>query len=174
MFVSGLQAQDYGFQPGYIVTNSNDTIPGTLKYANLVPYRLLEKIKFRPNDDEKTQIYPPDKLLGYMCAGKIFHSVKDPDSGEKEFMELLIDGRLKLYTYTVSSFGASTHPNNSSRYLLKTGTDTPFAIRIGNFKKGLSAYLSDNVALSEKIKSGEYKKSDLEKIVREYNGQPEK
>jgi len=166
-----LKGQDSGFLNGYIITNSNDTIVGLVKYVNQVPYRVLVDIKFKETEKSKTKVYPPETILGYKAESKIFHSLKDPDYSGKQFMELIIDGYVRLYTSTVTSFGASQYgsANSSSNYLLKTGDKVLFSVD-KKFKERVSEYLSDNEVVSGKIRNGVYKKSDIEEIIKEYNG----
>ena len=166
----GLRGQDSGFLNGYIITNSNDTIVGLVKYINQVPYRVLVDIKFKETEKSKTKVYPPDKILGYKAENKIFHSLKISDYSGKQFMELIIDGYVRLYTSTVTSVGVPQNgsANSSSNYLLKSGDKALFSID-KKFKERLSEYLSDNEVVSGKIKTGVYKKKDIAEIVNEYN-----
>lgn len=166
----GLKGQDSGFLNGYIITNSNDTIVGLVKYINQVPYRVLVDIKFKETEKSKTKVYPPETILGYKAESKIFHSLNTPGYSGKQFMELIIDGYVRLYTSTVTSFGVSQYgsANSSSNYLLKTGDKVLFSVD-KKFKERLSEYLSDNEVVSGKVKNGVYKKRDIEEIIREYN-----
>jgi len=166
-----LKGQDSGFLNGYIITNANDTIDGLVKYVNYAPYRVLIDIKFKEGGNSKTKTYPPNTILGYRAGEKIFHSVKIDENGDKQFMELVIDGYVRLYESTVSSFGVPQYGSASSvsSYLLKKDDKKAFSVGQGKFKERLSEYLADNTSLSEKIKNGDYKKKDLEEIVNEYN-----
>lgn len=166
-----LKGQNSGFLNGYIITNSNDTIVGLVKYVNQVPYRVLVDIKFKENEESKTKVYPPNSIKGYKADNKIFHSLQNPEFGGNEFMELVINGYVKLYTSTVTSFGVPQYggANTTSSFLLKTGDKILFSVANGKFKDRLSEYLSDNSIIAEKIKTGEYKKKDIEEIIREYN-----
>jgi hypothetical protein len=164
-------AQDSEFLDGYIVTNSNDTIKGLVKYVNQIPYRVLVDIKFKENEKSKSKVYPPSSILGYKAEEKIFHSLVNPSEGVKQFMELVIDGHLRLYKSTVTGFGAPQYgPANTERFfLLKKSDKTLFIVSKGKFKDRLSEYLADNATVSEKVKSGQYKKRNIEEIVKEYN-----
>jgi hypothetical protein len=163
------QGQDSGFLTGYIISNSNDTIHGLVKYINQVPYRVLIDIKFKENEKSKTKVYPPGTIIGYRAEGKTFHSLKLP--GGNQFMELVIDGHVRLYRSTVTSFGVPQYgpANQSDDFLLKSGDKNLFSVRKGKFKERLSEYLADNNTISTKIKNGEYKKNDIELIINEYN-----
>jgi hypothetical protein len=164
------RAQDFGYTPGYVVTNSNDTLRGLVKYANAAPYRRLEIIKFRENEDAKTKEFGPEKNLGFTANGKIFHSYFIPERSFYYFMELAIDGPLRLYELNITSFGASAPgtADMTSYYLLKTGEKRLFTPK-GKFKESASKYLEDVPEVGDKIKSGAYTKRDLYEIVTEYN-----
>jgi hypothetical protein len=163
-------SQEFGFLPGYIITNSNDTIEGLVKYANMVPYRTLIDIKFKENEKAKTKVYPPGTIFGYMANDRIFHSLKSPDGSQ--FMELLVDGYIRLYRLTVTSFGVPQNGQSADAlkdYLLRSGDENLFDCKNRKFKERLAEYLSDNRVISEKIIKGEYKKKDLIEIITEYN-----
>lgn len=167
--------QNSGFLSGYIITNSSDTVRGYVKYINQVPYRVLPDIKFKETESSKDKKYTPNDLLGYKAGDKIFHSLVLPNgNSEKQFMELVKDGYIKIYEASVTSFGAPspTVPGsgtNSYEYLLKTGDDKLFEVNGGKFKERLSEYLSDNKEIADKIISGTYKRKNLKIIVEEYN-----
>lgn len=167
--------QNSGFLSGYIITNSSDTVKGYVKYINQVPYRVLPDIKFKETEGSKDKKYTPNDLIGYKAGDKIFHSLVLPSgNSEKQFMELVINGYIKLYEASVTSFGAPspTVPGsgtNSYEYLLKTGDNKLFEVNGGKFKDRLSEYLSDNKEIADKIMSGTYKRRNLQIIIEEYN-----
>jgi hypothetical protein len=167
-----LFAQDSGFLPGFIITNSSDTIKGLVKYINQVPYRVLSDIKFKENEEAKTQQYSANELIGYKAEEKIFNSVSTSGKeGARKFMELIADGYVKTYRLTVSSFRTSTYGANTRTYdyLLKTGDTKPYKIDAYNWNETLSDYLSDNKTLANRIRNGVYTYRDLPDIVKEYN-----
>ncbi len=167
--------QNSGFLKGYIITNSSDTVRGFVKYINQVPYRVLPDIKFKQTEQSKDKKYTPNDLLCYKADDKIFHSLVLPGvDGTKQFMELVVDGYIKLYRASVTSFGAPspTVPGsgtNSYDYLLKKGDKVLFEVTGGKSKDRLSEYLADNKEIADKIRSGVYKKGNLQIIVQEYN-----
>lgn len=170
---SNLIAQDAGYLPGYVVFNNKDTLQGLVKYINQVPFRVLPDIKFRENKGAKTEKFTPNELLGYKAGDKIFHSLTLPgySNGEKAFMELIIDGHVRLYEWQVTGFGAPQQGTgtSSSYYLGKPGNRRVFDIDTGKFKEAVSEYFGDHPEISEKIKTGVYKRRDIKVIVREYN-----
>lgn len=170
--LSALFAQDAGFLPGYIITNSSDTIKGFIKYINQVPYRVLQNIKFKQYENADAKQYAPTELLGYKAEEKIFNAVSTngKESGKK-FMELLADGYVKTYRLTISSFGVPKYgPNaHSSDYLLKTGDSKLFEIDNYLWEERVSEYLSDNKILANDVRNGAYKFRDLPEFIKEYN-----
>lgn len=159
--------QDSGYQSGYVVMKSNDTIRGLVKYINQAPYRILTDVKFKESIGDKVEVYAPDDLIAYAADEKNFHSMKLPGIGQA-FVELRVDGFLKLYVYRTSGFGAGTG-TSSYYYLLKNGEKSVFSAQQGKFKDTVSAYLIDVTEVSDRVKTGEWKKGDLETIVKEYN-----
>lgn len=162
-------SQDLGYVPGYVVTNANDTIRGLIKYANAAPYRRLQNIKFKADQDTKVKIFPPEKNKSFYAGETVFHSVRS--GGTQYFMELVIDGPLKLYELNETMLGV---PQNGASadvrtyFLLRKGEHQAFSVS-GSFKKAIAEYLSDNQEISAKIKDGFYKRNDIHEIVREYN-----
>lgn len=166
-------AQEMGYLPGYVVTTKRDTIHGLVKYANFAPYRVLPNIKFKETEESKKKTYSPDEILGYEANGKIFHSVRAPGRTENYFMELVVDGRLRLYRYTETKLGAPDYMKgetaDESMLFLKKRSGEVFEVRGSKFNERLSTYLADKADLSEKIKRGDYKRRDIEEVVKEYN-----
>ncbi|HEY0652847.1 MAG TPA: hypothetical protein VGD65_06955 [Chryseosolibacter sp.] len=151
------------------MTNKNDTIRGLVKYANAAPYRRLQKIKFKENEDAKVKIFPPEENKAFGAGDKVFHSCRS--DGARYFMELIIDGPLKLYEYSETKLGVPQNGGSadvSNYYLLREGAYDVFAVS-GSFKKLIAEYLSDNEEIANKIKEGVYKRRDIQEIVQEYN-----
>jgi aspartate aminotransferase-like enzyme len=53
-------------------------------------------------------------------------------------------------------------------YVLKTGASALVPVK-GKFKKRMTEFFADAPAIVNKINTEEYKKGDIEEIVREYN-----
>ena len=168
--------QNSGFFPGYVITHTNDTIHGFVKYINQVPYRVLANIKFKETMNSKAKSYAPGSIAGYMAQHKVFHSLKNPNHGGNQFMQLVIDGYIRMYTSTVTSMGVPQYgsANQKSGYLLKRGESHLFDYRKSKFKDRVSEYVADHKNLSEMIKQGAYKKRDIIDIVLKYNSWKER
>jgi hypothetical protein len=162
------QAQNSGFVPGYIVTLSNDTLAGEVKFAETVTFtRTLTDVRFREEKGGHVKIYPPGGLIGFAGGTKVFHSFTIPQFG-KQYLELVLDGRVRLYRFTrpIAFVGS---PAQVDEFLLRQGDTDLFAVKSIKFKKRASAYFSSNAVISDKIKSGTYQRYQIERIVREYN-----
>lgn len=170
--VSSYGQKKTGFRPGAIITNSNDTISGYVKNINLMPARVLINIKFKQTKKSKTHIYPPTELKGFLSDDRVYHSIKLPgNSDNSRFFELLLDGYLKLYLLEASVIGVPDYgPTTSSNYYLyKEGDKDLFNINFNKLNSTLSEYLKDDKDLSERIRSGEFKKNELGEIIMRYN-----
>ncbi len=168
-----LYGQSAGFQTGFIITKEGDTIKGFVKYKNMVPNRVLEKIKFKPSQEAEDKSYSPEDLIGFTIESHTFISKFTTAFGEsqKAFLKVIMTGPLNYYQLEYTGFGAG----NITNYVIleKEGSKEQITYVINsigfNFKKNLSAYLADVPHLAEKISSGEYTKKDLSSIVAEYN-----
>ena len=96
------------------------------------------------------------------------------------FLKLEIDGKLKLfrYYYTENSpevYDASSdvitggQSYSASRYILQKLSEEIYMPKNLTFRKDLMEYFQDCPELSMKIENREYRKTDLETIVRFYN-----
>ena len=170
--------QNSGFMPGYVVTKSYDTIHGYVKYINQFPYSILPDIKFKETEKSKNVKYTPSEINGYKAGDKIFHSMETRDIYEPmHFMELVIDGFVKLYNYSkVTNTNTGGGLSNSSNigmqsidYLVKGLDKTLFPVSDGKFKEKISNYFADNLDLAEQIRNGNLKEKDIQLVVRTYN-----
>lgn len=168
-----VNAQDAGYQNGFIVTNQNDTIHGLIKYKNTAPYRVLEKIKFKRTKEEKDESYSPDEIKGFTIDTVTFISklTKATGTSERRFLKPIVMGALSYYELEHTGFGAG----NITEYIILEKKDaseqlTYVVNSLGfNFKKKMSEYVKEVPGLSDKISSGAYTKKDLKLIVTEYN-----
>jgi hypothetical protein len=167
LFSVQILAQKAGYQPGYIVTNSSDTIEGYVKNINQIPYRVMIKIKFKQAYDDSPKNYSPGSILGFKSNNNTYLSmpIKSFDNS-KRFVQEIIRGPLSLYLLEVTTVAGE---QDNYRYLKKEHKDQLYAIIFINYKKSLSSYLSDNKVISDKILNKEYKKRDLQQIVKDYN-----
>lgn len=88
------------FKEGYIITNENDTIYGSICYNN--SKKASFECLFKKNNDSSDEVtYTPDDIAAYrFLAGKYYVSMKlHPDDTSKVFLEYLIDGIVDLFFY---------------------------------------------------------------------------
>ena len=86
-------------QPGYIITNENDTIMGTIDY--LTDYKNMYACHFRADGAEEFQKYKPGEISGYRLTNNgIFYVTRTFLVGDQEetiFAEYLLKGGISLY-----------------------------------------------------------------------------
>ena len=89
------------YKPGYIITNSMDTIRGYILSVNNKPYK---ECCFKKDIKDKPQIYLPDQIFAYRFDGngKFFISKDTPDQNgtTKYFLEFMIQGKANIYMMT--------------------------------------------------------------------------
>lgn len=86
-------------QPGYIITNENDTIRGTIDY--LTDFHNMHNCLFKADGEETFRKYKPGDISGYRLANNgIFYVTRTFTLGEAEetiFAEYLLQGGVSLY-----------------------------------------------------------------------------
>ncbi|NOT76723.1 MAG: hypothetical protein HOP08_17490 [Cyclobacteriaceae bacterium] len=152
ILISGLtHAQDYA------VTQKNDTLRGKVQIQG---YDIIDRV----------DVVQPDKKSHFTCIqlksvfikGETYTPVKSVE-GAYRMMKLIRSGFLSLYK--------ARRPNSyvyENDYLVKkdgTAMEVPGLY----FKKVLMTYLGDCQSVSDKIKSEELKRKDIDKVVEEYN-----
>ena len=88
-------------QEGYIITNENDTVRGTIDY--LTDASNARTCSFRKDGDTAFKTYSPTDILGYRLNGDGVYYVSRLFTGEGKtemvFAEFLIQGGISLYRY---------------------------------------------------------------------------
>jgi hypothetical protein len=164
-------AQPFGYKPGFLVKNNNDTLFGLVKHIEEVPYRILINVKFKSNKEDKAQSFPPDSLKGFVIDKTKYVSKYLSLKKHTYFFRATIEEYLSYYELDFSNWGA----NKISHYVIlqKGDDDHLFTYEENNFffpfKKKLSQFLSDDPDLSEKIKHNIYNEMNIDTIVKEYN-----
>ena len=86
-------------QPGYIITNENDTIRGTIDYLSDI--KNMYACHFRADGAQDFQKYKPGEISGYRLTNNgIFYVTRTFMIGDKEetiFAEYLLQGGVSLY-----------------------------------------------------------------------------
>jgi len=95
-----LNAQS-NFQSGYIIKPNNDTINGYIEIRDSKSNS--RQCFFRDSLAGKSQMFGPGDIEGYrFLNGKFFisKSIKEIQSGEKVFLEFLVNGRVNMYHFS--------------------------------------------------------------------------
>jgi len=159
------------YEPGYIITNSNDTIKGFVKDRKSYPFgKLYEKIRFK-NSSEKRK-YSPKQILGYKQGNRVFESLwleisaalinenymNEPNVGEKQFLKVDLKGFLTLYQLEIIDPDSDyidqipLFKRNGENYLIRV-TQGMFGLK----KRNLQTYFKNCPELIEKIEYQELK-----------------
>ncbi len=89
------------YKPGYVITNSLDTIRGYLLNVNTNPYK---ECSFKKSLNENVVVYSPDQIYGYRFEdnGKFYISKDTPvdKSMKRYFLEYMIQGKANIYLRT--------------------------------------------------------------------------
>ncbi len=169
-----------GFFPGYIISNSGDTLTGKIKDRKSGTFvKLYKKIRFKPVKGFRKH-YNPNDIQGYKIGNQKFitmdvndeivffkHMVYgNPNSNNRQFIKVVSEGYLSWYQKEyVDESGLS-----SRSYFKRKDESEMVYVRIGLFglnKKRLAAYFDDCPELADKILRKKIKTP--EEILRFYN-----
>jgi hypothetical protein len=145
-----------GQSQDYIVTMKGDTLKGDVK---LLTYDRLDQVQLRV--DKMKTMYSALQVKSIFKKGWYYRSVQIDNS--IQFMQILKDGYLSLL-----GFREGNLTTYDGRYLLKKdgrGMEVP---NLG-FKKNISVYMEDCPEVVKQVREEKLKRSDVEKIVDEYN-----
>ena len=98
-FVLNLSAQS-DFRPGYIITNSLDTLPGLIDYRGEI--RNMKVCTFKENKAAPAREFNPGDIYGYRYnSGKFYitKKIKTEEFSEPVFVEFLLKGISNLFFY---------------------------------------------------------------------------
>ena len=164
-----LFAQDFGYAPGTIITNQNDTIncyvEMAIAYDNKVSYKNTElgDTKYFRKEEIKSISTP------YNFYERIVTKKKD------KIMMLLIDGNAKLYKRVglipgyPQSIPGGTYQHNAPVVTYVLFKNNIYIDMNKKKLKEIGVILSDCPELSKKISSKKVKLEELEGIVKEFN-----
>jgi hypothetical protein len=144
----------------FVVTQAGDTLNGK------VSFQMLGKIEQVQVKGQTKESISAIQVRMAAMKGKFYRPVQF--SGSVQMMEIMIDGYLSLLAFRPPSVMSY----DGRLLLMRDGRNTEVP-SIG-FKKYLSSFLNDSPELSNRIKEGELARTDIEKIVTEYNAIIEK
>lgn len=148
----------------YVVTVSRDTIRGKVKYFNntaVSPSSPNRKYVQVTTEQDEKKTFKVVQTLCFRMKDEMYHTVKFQNG--YTFMKLVSGGYLNLYHYQLDE-----QTTWDGRYFLKKdgrGLDVPNI----NFKKKVSLYLSDCQTVAAKVETGDLSKTNLIKLVEQYN-----
>jgi len=180
------------FQPGYIVTASNDTIRGYIDYRNWE--KNPEKIEFSRTSNDKTTAYSPVELKSFMVSGETYKSaivtldespfrtenlkeeVKFNYVTDTVFLLNLINGEKNLYSFM--DINGKEHffiTNNSvlellfsKRYLKKDDQGHLTVAQNKKYVGQLNIYLQNCITIQSQLGELKYEKNDLVRLFQYY------
>lgn len=93
---TGILHAQKDFKPGYIITNTGDTVHGEIDYRG--DYLMNQKCTFRHNVSNTESVYYPGDILGYRFPGSKYYITKEINNAPV-FLEYLVNGQVSIYCY---------------------------------------------------------------------------
>jgi hypothetical protein len=143
-------------QTDYAVTAKGDTLRGDVK---ILPSDLADQVQVKIN--KKKKILLCTEAITVVQDGILYKTVKFDN--RFCYMTLLKDGFLSLY-----GFRMPQQTSYDGRYL-QTRDGRGLEMPNLTFKRSLAKFLEDCPTVSERIKNGGLVKSEIDKIIDEYN-----
>ncbi len=150
-------------------------------------YQVLQyKVKYFNEKGKKIVLKPEHAIeIQFTHHSKVIRMLSRPNtlgfgrSNSKVFLKLEVDGFLKLFsffftqgspgTYSASTGVTGAYNYNLERYVLQKGNEELKKAKSLSFKKDMFAYLGDCPRLTDKIDNKDFKKDDIEFVVKFYN-----
>ncbi len=162
------------FRKGFIISNKNDTINGFIDYREGArKYKICD---FKEFENQSVISYEPNQIKGYRYlndknfVSKVF--VKNDQSKEKVFFEVLVKGKVTLYKYQVAYYiqknGEKYHELKND--FVKVEQDGKEYHKYTNRHiAALSYLLADCPSIKEKINTIEIRERELTELIELYN-----
>ena len=161
-------------QPGYIITNENDTIRGTIDY--LSDMRNMHGCHFRADGAQDFQTYKPGEICGYRLMNNgIFYVTRTFMIGDKEetiFAEYLLQGGVSLY------YARDTHMQyyfwvDEDGRIARMAYDGEKAVDDNIYRRKrimeVSQMLGKSADAQKRLWKTDYSSKDLVDLTREYD-----
>lgn len=173
-------------QTDYIIMNDGTKVLGEMKSHT------VKKVRFKADGSKKTQRFKPaDITEAYKTGNKKFRSVELPNKNGKYFVEVLQDGKIKLYEFfkgaagyrysapnPYGGAGFATTGNNPAQYwyaqkdggeLVEVKSNQIWGSRKAR-KDNLSALIADNPqVLNRYNKEDKFTFDFIRSLIEEYN-----
>jgi hypothetical protein len=159
-----------GYEPGYVITKSFDTLPGLVKDRKEAPFaKIYDKIRFRGNG-LFTKKYSPKKIKGYARGEDLFEShwievssrflrtqyLNRENLGEQHFLKVRQKGFLSYYQW--EWLDQDSFIVDEMELFIRRDEDYFIRVTQGLFglrKNALEKYFEDCPELMEKIHNKE-------------------
>ncbi|HRI80624.1 MAG TPA: hypothetical protein PLR06_13920 [Cyclobacteriaceae bacterium] len=150
-FARSIQGQDL------VVTVKNDTLRGT---ARILSYDFIDRIEIQANAEKKKTSLTAVQVRAVVIKQEVFNPVKT-DKGYK-MMKLVEGGYVSKYLARSSSNSFDT-----DYLVLNNGQATE--IPNISFKRIMEEFLKDCSSIKKIIETNDYKRKDLDEILKQYN-----
>lgn len=146
----------WDFRTGYIITNSNDSLSGFVRYNGSMDQKVCF---FRTSADAQTVLYQPGQIKAYaFLGGYRYESVELPEGkSEKVFLTTLVWGNLSLFEYASQFY---IRKENKLMHLSRKSTSADYYVTILNG-------ILNHCGLAANEMS--YSRTDLTNLIRNYN-----
>ena len=166
------------FQPGFIITNDNDTISGLVDYRG--DMRSSTICTFKVDNTGNAQEYKPEEIKGYRILDSKFYISKEVNSENQTkmlFLEYLVNGISDLYYFRDNNGDHYLIQNQDGEILELSNQQKTIQVQgknyVGNSKKYiglLKANFGDCMEIQPEIEKADLNHKSLSKIVKDYHG----
>jgi hypothetical protein len=152
----------------YILTNTNDTIYGTVRPGT--PAQRSLRIGFTAENSKDAQRYEPFQIKAYYLAGEKatyesqLYQVAGLEYAYAVYMQRMNDGYIRVYEYWNTE-----GERGFIQTFLQRSDERLVEVNFQRFKKQMVLFFDDFPQLADKIERGAFGKNDLTQIVSEYN-----
>lgn len=187
LLIASMAKAQLNFKPGYVITNSNDTIYGKINDGG--GRRNSRICMFRQPGVKGITRYQPEELKGYRLINDKYYWSLDAlhkRDYKRSFNEVLLEGPFSLYrnfkdseeSFYIREGDLPAKPLSNKEYKLYPKSEMGKAAFIGeeyflNFKEftdTLTALFNPDPSLQKKINNLEYDQNELIAITRDYVG----
>ena len=185
LFISSLATAQLNFKPGYVITNSNDTIYGKINDGG--GRRASRICMFRQAGVKGITRYRPQELIAYrLINDKYYRTLRVLNKKEYKltFNEVLLEGPFSLYrnfmnseeSFYIQEEGLYPKPLSNKEYKLYPYTEMGKAAFIGEeyflnlkeFTDTLTALFKPDPVFQKKINNLDYDQNELVAVTKEY------
>lgn len=156
------------WKPGFVVTNTGDTIRGDVRINDKKEFDLFRKVTVKLSESQ-TKMFNPNKVKEYTVDGK--HFVARMVDDEMVFVKVVSEGGVTLYQHQFEVYHGDEIRYDSEYYVAKAGADELTKVKESKFKKLVAELMSDNEDLVKKVQENDakYEGDAIVEIFNEYN-----